>query len=108
MDDGYDVDVEQLRTHAGNLEKLRDRFGAVKNASTHIAQDDQAYGVLCGWISGILEGRHQKQDDLVAYVEENLTLVAKSLRDAADVYEEMETNTAGTMNGISNNLGGLR
>jgi hypothetical protein len=108
MGDGYDVDIEQLRTHAGNLEKLRDRFGAVKDASTHIAQDDQAYGVLCGWISGILEGRHQKQDDLVAYVEENLSLVAKSLRDAADVYEEMETNTAGTMNGISDNLGGLR
>jgi hypothetical protein len=106
--DGYDVDIEQLRTHAGNLDRLRERFAAVKDASTHIAQDDQAYGLLCGWISAILEGRHQRQDDLVAYVEENLSLVARSLRDAADVYEDMENNTAGTMTGIGDNLGGLR
>jgi hypothetical protein len=108
MGDGYGVDIEQLRTHAGNIEQLRDRFAAVKDASTHIAQDDQAYGLLCGWISAILEGRHQRQDELVAYVEENLSLVATSLRDAADVYEEMEAGTADTMTGISNNLGGPR
>ena len=91
------------------LRAAYDRYvAAVKDASTHIAQDDQAYGLLCGWISAILEGRHQRQDDLVAYVEENLSLVATSLRDAADVYEEMEAGTADTMTGISNNLGGLR
>jgi hypothetical protein len=96
--DGFNVDVGQLRTHAGNLEALRDRFGAVKTASTHIAQDDEAYGLLCGWISGILEGRHTRQDDLIAYVEENLTLAAKSLRDTADDYETRDTATADVFN----------
>lgn len=92
--DGYTVDVQQLRTHAGSIEALKDRFDAVKTASAHIAQDDQAYGLLCGWIAGILEGRHTRQDELIAYVEENLTLAAKSLRDTADDYEELDAAKA--------------
>lgn len=104
MGDGYSVDIEQLRTHAGNVDKLRERFGAVKGASAHIAQDDQAYGLLCGWISAILEGRHQKQDELIAYVEENLSLVAKSLRDSADDYEEQDATVVDTMGKIKGDL----
>ncbi len=105
MVDDYTVDVEQLRAHATNIESLKERFAAVKAASTHIAQDDQAYGLLCGWISAILEGRHQKQDELVAYVEENLALVAKSLRDTADDYEESDTVAGEKMTVIGRDLG---
>jgi hypothetical protein len=106
MGEGYTVDVAQLRQHATNLDAVRDRFGAVKDASTHIAQDDQAYGLLCGWISGILESRHTKQDELIAYVEENLDLAARSVRDSADDYEEMEAGAATLMNTIGTQLGG--
>ncbi len=89
--DGFDVDVAQLRTHAGSIEGLRDRFGAVKTASANIAQNDEAYGLLCGWIAGVLEGRHTRQDELIAYVEENLTLCAEALRATADDYETQDT-----------------
>lgn len=92
--DGYDVDVAQLRTHAGAVEAIRDRFGAVRTASSHIARNDAAYGLLCGWIAGVLEARHTRQDELIAYVEENLTLVAESLTDAADEYETRDTAVA--------------
>jgi hypothetical protein len=95
MGDGYNVDVEQLRAHAGNVEAIQARFGAVQSASAHIAQDDQAYGLLCGWISGVLEGRHVRQDELIAYVEENLALAAASLRASADDYEAVEDTHAG-------------
>lgn len=108
MGDGYTVDVAQLRQHAANLESLKERFAAVKAASTHIAQDDQAYGYLCGWISAVLESRHQKQDELIAYVEENLSLAAKSIRDGAAAYEEMENGAASTMRGIQGELGRTR
>jgi hypothetical protein len=94
MADGYTTDVEQIRAHAKNLETLRQRFDAVKAASSHIAQDDQAYGLLCGWIAGLLEGRHNRQDELIAYVEENLSLAAKSLRDTADDYESRDRTKA--------------
>jgi hypothetical protein len=90
MGEGYTVNVDELRKHAGNLDALKQRFAAVKAASSHIAQDDQAYGLLCGWISGILEGRHVKQDELIAYVEENLTLCAEALRETADDYETQD------------------
>lgn len=94
MAEGYNVDAEQIRKHATNVAAIQARFGAVKSASTHIAQDDQAYGLLCGWISGVLEGKHTKQDELIAYVEENLALVVKALGDTASEYEAIEeTNT---------------
>ena len=94
MVDDYTVDVEQLRAHATNIESLKERFAAVKAASTHIAQDDQAYGLLCGWISGVLEGRHRKQDELLAYVAESLDLVTQELELTADAYDTMDNDAA--------------
>ncbi|WP_433271626.1 type VII secretion target [Actinosynnema sp. CS-041913] len=94
MTDGYAVDVEQIRGHAANIEALKARFEAVKAASSHISGDDQAYGLLCGWISGVLEGRHVQQDEVVAYVEENLALAAESLRQTAAEYEAVEAEQA--------------
>jgi hypothetical protein len=90
MVDGFHVDIEQLRAHARNVEAIRARFAAVKSASAHIAQDDQAYGLLCGWIAGVLEGRHTKQDELIAYVEESLELVAAELGFSAEDYEALD------------------
>ena len=108
MGDGYTVDADELRKHAGSLDSLKERFAAVKSASSHIAQDDQAYGLLCGWISAIMEGRHQKQDELIAYVEENLTIASVALRASADHYEDKEAVAATKMNQIKNDLGAPR
>jgi hypothetical protein len=94
MVNGFHVDVEQLRTHVRNIDAVRSRFGAVKSASTHIAQDDQAYGLLCGWISGILEDKHHKTDELIAYVEENLGLVGTELTSVANDYAAMDNTAA--------------
>lgn len=94
----YDVNTEQLRTHAANVEAIMARFQAVKAASAHIAQDDQAYGLLCGWISGILEGRHTTQDDLIAFAERNLGDVARELRESADDYDAMDNDNVRRIN----------
>jgi len=102
MGDGYEVDVEQIRTHATNVDALRARFDAVMSASAHIAQDDSAYGLLCGWISGILEGRHAEQDDLFTYAQENLALAVQSLNDTATDYQNLDNQAAkgfGTVEG---------
>lgn len=76
----FAVSSEQIRAHARNVETVRDRFAAVQTASAAISQDDAAYGLLCGWIAAVLAGRHARQDELFAYVEENLTLAAAGLR----------------------------
>jgi hypothetical protein len=91
---GFHVNIEQLRAHAGNVEAIQARFAAVKAASAHIAQDDQAYGLLCQWISAVLEGRHTRQDELLAYVEKNLAMVATTLRVSADDYEAVDGSSA--------------
>jgi hypothetical protein len=91
---GFEVDPAQIRTHAGNVDDIAARFGAVKAASAHIAGDEAAYGMLCGWIAGVLESRHVRQDELFAYAEENLTLAAESLRAAASNYDDVDLRSA--------------
>ncbi|RKT57320.1 type VII secretion target [Saccharothrix australiensis] len=100
MGDGYDVNAEQLRAHATNVAAIEARFAAVRAASAHIAQDDQAYGLLCGWISSVLEERHVKQDELIASVEENLSLVGEALRASADEYEAIDEANAQLMRSV--------
>ena len=105
MGDGYVVDVEQIRAHARNVEAIWARFDAVKTASAHIAQDDQAYGLLCGWIAAVLEGRHTRQDELLAQVEENLALVAEELSSTADEYTEVEESNARSITAAGSGTG---
>ena len=94
MAEGFLADARQIRRHAGAVEEVRARFGAVRAASAHIASDDAAYGLLCGWMAGLFEGRHQRQDSLVGYVEENLALAADALGRAAEAYERVDDAVA--------------
>ncbi|QFZ24595.1 hypothetical protein EKG83_29875 [Saccharothrix syringae] len=94
MVEGYDVDVEQIRAHAANVEAVLARFAAVRSAGAHIRGDTRAYGKLCGWISGVLEDRHARQDELVAGVEHNLRLVVRQLRATAAEYRAVDDDNA--------------
>ncbi|MFI7599945.1 hypothetical protein [Actinoplanes sp. NPDC049681] len=105
MTDGFLVDAAQIRRHIRNVEAIRARFAAVRAASTHIAQDDGAYGLLCSWLPAVLEGRHQRQDSLVAYVEENLALAADELAAVADAYEEVDAGAADAIRKAGEGLG---
>ena len=97
MSDSFHVDSAQLYRHASNVRAVRDQLAAIKDASRAIAQDDAAYGVLCGWISAILERRHVGQDGLYAYVEENLQLMADALADTGKEYDAADTTAQGRM-----------
>ena len=91
---GFAVDSAQVRAHAAALDGLRDRFGAITAAGAAISQDSAAYGLLCGWMSAILEQRHRAHDELYAYLEENLQLASDSLRAAAEQYDEVDATAA--------------
>ena len=91
MAQGFNVDAAQLHRHAANVRAVRDQLTAIKTASHAITQNDQAYGLLCGWISGILEARHARQDQLYTYVEENLALAADALVATAKDYEAADS-----------------
>ncbi|HEX7307782.1 type VII secretion target [Lentzea sp.] len=93
MTGAFRVEAEQLKAHAQSIDAIKQRFAKVKAASSHIAGDDQAYGVLCGWISAVLEGRHTEIDGVIATVEHNLELVAKELRASAETYAATDQDT---------------
>jgi hypothetical protein len=106
--DGFSVVADQLRRHARNIDTLRDRFNAVKAASAHITQNNSAYGTLCSWMPAVLEGRHKKQDELFAYVEENLSLVAQHLQADAAAYEQADRSAADSINSVTSEPGWRR
>jgi hypothetical protein len=90
MSDTFRVDSSQLFRHAANVRAVRDQLTAIKDASSAISQDDRAYGTLCGWISGILERRHNGQDELYAYAQENLQLLAEALDATGRDYDAVD------------------
>ena len=92
MSDAFQVDSSQLYRHASNVMAVRDQLTAIKDASTAISADHSAYGLLCGWISGILESRHAGQDALYVYVEENLRLMADAVTAAGRDYDATDAS----------------
>ena len=92
MSDAFQVDSSQLYRHASNVLAVRDQLTAIKEASTAISADHSAYGLLCGWISGILESRHAGQDALYVYVEENLRLMADAVTAAGRDYDATDAS----------------
>ncbi len=104
MAEGFQIAAEQVRGHARNIDAIQDRFRAVRAASAHITQNDAAYGTLCQWMPRVLEARHKRQDELLAYVEENFSMVAHSLRRTAELYESTDNANAERINGMAADL----
>lgn len=105
MGNGYTVEPEELRQHARFLDTLKERFDAVMDASTYIEQDDEAYGTLCGWISGCLEERHRTQDEITSYLAENFTIAANALRAVADGYETSDSESQTAFSELRDRMG---
>jgi hypothetical protein len=103
---GYLTDTAQIRRHINNLEAVRARFDAVKAASAYVAQDNRAYGLLCSWLPPVLEGRHRRQNSLIAYVEENLSLAADALAAVAAAYDDVDARVADAIRKAGKRLGG--
>lgn len=82
---------EQLRLHAANLDGIRSMLGEVRSACRRIGDDHPAFGPTCGWILTGLDDRQKKHEELLAYVEETLLLMAEGLRRVAGGAEELKT-----------------
>lgn len=89
-----EVDPEELRSHASHLRALNERFAAIKEASSHIAMSDDAYGKLCAMLPPLMEQRHQDQDSGMASMAENFVLLAQAIEECATAYEDADTQSA--------------
>ncbi|MEV6236150.1 type VII secretion target [Lentzea sp. NPDC051838] len=94
MSQAFHVTPEELRKHAANVEAVKNRFAAVKSASAHIQRNDQAFGLMCAWMTFVLDARHTTTDNLIAYAQENLDVSAYELRATADHYEGVDSEQA--------------
>ena len=103
---GFLTDTAQIRQHINNLEALRLRFDTVRAASAHIVQDDRAYGLLCSWLPSVLEGRHKRQDSLIGFVEENLSMAADALAAVAVAYDDADAGAADAIRKAGKRLDG--
>jgi hypothetical protein len=92
--------------HARNLDAFQARFDRVTAASRHITQDSQAYGTLCAWIGLVLEGRHQRQDQLVAFAARNVGGASRAIANQAASYEEADANVAQMVADLQRGLDG--
>ncbi|MEU4422998.1 hypothetical protein AB0F81_20420 [Actinoplanes sp. NPDC024001] len=86
MADGFTADLHQIRAHADRIDAAQHQLATIRAASAAITEDHAAYGRLCAWISGVLEHRHVRQGELLAYVEENLRLAADTLISTGQAY----------------------
>lgn len=91
MSDSFQVDESHLHRHASRVQAVRDQLGAIKGASQAITADHQAYRLLCGWISGILERRHRAAEELFGVVDENLQATADAISATGNDYEATDS-----------------
>jgi uncharacterized protein YukE len=101
---GIEVDPEELRTHAGHIDGLIQRYETVKAASAQIAAAPDAFGPLCEWMAGILEEKHQMVEPLFDKGKDNLGTHVEALRTCADLYEESDASAASDLDKLSGGL----
>jgi hypothetical protein len=99
-----DVVTDDLRTHATNIDAIRERFGAVLGAIDSVSQDNEAYGIICQFLPPVLAGRQSDQKELTGMAQENLELLAEALRTTADDYEAADEATAQEQRSIHDQL----
>lgn len=104
MATGIEVDPEELRSHANHLRALNERFAAIREASSHIAMSDDAYGQLCQMLPPIMEERHQDQDSGMDALAENFDLLADAVDECANDYEEADSLSAENFTTVESDL----
>ncbi|WP_335987929.1 type VII secretion target [Glycomyces sp. MUSA5-2] len=104
MSDHFEVVSDDLRTHAVSIDAVRERFDSILSAIDTIAQDNEAYGIICQFLPPILQGRQDEQKELTTMARENLELLAEALRTTADSYDSADEDVAAAHRDIQNSL----
>lgn len=90
MTGGFEVDVDQVRSHANTLKGFQQRAGTAADAGSHLAGLDEAYGILCQPFGEKTREPQEKGAEALAKVENTTGHLADGLTAAADAYQEVE------------------
>ncbi|SFJ82577.1 Excreted virulence factor EspC, type VII ESX diderm [Amycolatopsis sacchari] len=91
----FDVDPDELRTHASHVDALVDRLNTAVDAANTVVMDDSAYGLLCAFLPPIINKTTQDDaTDALRAAVEGMGNTADNVRAAADGYEEQDRSNA--------------
>ncbi|NKQ51275.1 ESX-1 secretion-associated protein [Amycolatopsis sp. K13G38] len=91
----FEVVPDELRAHGSHLDGLVDRLHTAVDAAKTVTLDDEAYGLLCGFLPPIVNATTQDDatDTLNAAVE-GVSTIADNVRTAATSYDDQDQTNA--------------
>jgi hypothetical protein len=90
----YEVLTDDLRAHVSHLEGLMDRVQTAMQAAQTVSMDDQAYGLICAFLPGILNPMEEKGAQAMTAASNALGTTADNVNQAIAAYEDREQATA--------------
>jgi len=90
----YEVLTDDLRAHVSHLEGLMDRVQTAMQAAQTVSMDDQAYGLICAFLPGILNPMEEKGAQAMTAASDALGTTADNVNQAIAAYEDREQATA--------------
>ena len=91
---GFEVTAGDLVAHARSLDRVCDEVAAARNAGSAVVLGSGAYGVLCGWVAGLLAPAQDSAVTALAGSVGALEQTARGLRDSAGVYDAVDAGSS--------------
>ena len=100
MGHSFHVDVDQLRDHATAVDDFATRAETAADAGRQVAGMDNAYGLLCRPIAGLLSGPQQRCADSLEKAAQALHRITNDLHASADSYQRIDSGAASDLTQI--------
>ena len=100
MGHSFHVDAEQLRDHATTVDDYATRAETAADAGRQVAGMDNAYGLLCRPIAGLLAGPQRRCADSLEKVAQALHRITNDLNASADSYQCIDRGAASDLTKI--------
>jgi hypothetical protein len=97
MGDSFHVDTDQLRQHAAAVDDFTTRTDTAADAGRQVAGMDNAYGLLCRPIAGLLAGPQQRCADSLSKAAQALRRITDDLHASADSYHRTDGTAASNL-----------
>lgn len=100
MGHSFHVNADQLRDHATAVDDFATRAGTAADAGRQVAGMDNAYGLLCRPIAGLLAGPQQRCADSLEMAALALRRITNDLHASADSYQRIDCGAASDLTKI--------
>ncbi len=100
MGHSFHVDTDRLREHAAAVDDFTTRADTAADAGRQVAGMDNAYGLLCRSIGGLLAGPQERCADSLGKAAQVLRRITNDLHASADSYHRIDGAAASNLEKI--------